>query len=140
MAAATSWTFEPGAIVLVGTLGYVYVRRWRQLRAKGGLRGRGEAPNGRLLSYLGGLLALVVALISPVDRLADQAFTLHMVQHLLLLDVAPIGLIGGLNKVILPPVTRRLQRLEEAAGVLGHPVFAIFAYVGRRVGTRAAVT
>jgi putative membrane protein len=130
MAADTSWTFEPGAIVLIGTLGYVYVRRWRHLRAQGGLRGRREAPTGRLMSYLGGLLALVVALISPVDRLADQAFTLHMVQHLLLLDIAPIALICGLNKVILRPITRRLQRLEEAAGVLGHPVFAIVAYVG----------
>ena len=129
MAADTSWTFEPGAIVLIGTLGYVYVRRWRTLRAQGGMRGRREAPTGRLLSYLGGLLALVVALISPVDRLADQVFMMHMFQHLLLLDIAPIGLICGLNKIILRPVTRRLQRLEESAGVLGHPIFAIAAYV-----------
>jgi putative membrane protein len=130
MAADTSWTFEPGALLLIGTLGYVYVRRWRTLRAQRGLRGRREAPTGRLVSYLGGLLALFVALISPVDRLADQAFTMHMVQHLLLLDVAPIALICGLNKVILRPVTRRLQRLEEAAGVLGHPIVAVVAYVG----------
>ena len=131
MAADTSWTFEPGAIVLIGTLGYVYVRRWRTLRAQGGLRGRARgadrAPRCRTSAACS---PSFVALISPVDRLADQAFTMHMVQHLLLLDIAPIGLICGLNKVILRPVTRRLQRLEEAAGASATRSFAVVAYVG----------
>ena len=39
---------------------------------------------------------------------------MHMVQHILLLDVVPILLILGLTKVILRPATRRLQRLERA--------------------------
>jgi putative membrane protein len=127
--ADTSWTFEPGAILLIGVLGGAYVTRWRRVRAQGGQRGRREAPTGRLLSFLGGLLALFVALISPVDRLADQAFTMHMVQHVLLLDIAPIGLICGLTKVLLRPVTRRLQRIEEATGPLGHPIFAVVMYI-----------
>jgi putative membrane protein len=126
MAADTSWTLEPGAILLIGALGGVYVTRWRRVRARHGPR---AAPVVRLLSFLGGLLALVIALISPVDRLADQAFMMHMVQHLLLLDIAPIALICGLTKVLLRPVTRRLQRIEEAAGPLGHPVFAVVVYV-----------
>jgi putative membrane protein len=129
MPADTSWTLEPGAILLIGALGGVYVTRWRRVRARPGLRGRREAPTWALLSFLGGLLALFVALISPVDRLADQAFTMHMVQHVLLLDIAPIGLILGLTKVILRPVTHRLQRLEESAGVLGHPICAVVLYV-----------
>jgi putative membrane protein len=129
MAADTSWTFEPGAILLIGTLGGVYVARWRRVRGQGGLRGRREAPIGVLLSFLGGLLALFVALISPVDRLADQAFTMHMVQHVLLLDIAPIGIVCGLTKVLLRPVTHRLQRVEESAGVFSHPVFAVVLYV-----------
>jgi cytochrome c oxidase assembly factor CtaG len=129
MPADTSWTLEPGALLLIGFLGGVYIRRWRRVRAQPGLRGRREAPTWALLSFLGGLLALFVALISPVDRLAEQAFTMHMVQHVLLLDIAPIGLICGLTKVILRPVTHRLQRLEERAGILGHPIFAVALYV-----------
>ena len=82
MAADTSWTLEPGAILLIGALGGVYVTRWRRVRAQGGLRGRREAPTWALVSFLGGVLALFVALISPVDRLADQAFTMHMVQQI----------------------------------------------------------
>jgi putative membrane protein len=131
MAADTSWTFDPGAVVLIGVLGGAYVARWRHVRqANPGFRGRREAPTWALVSYLAGILALIVALVSPVDRLAEQAFTMHMVQHVLLLDIAPIALICGLTKVILRPVTHRLQRVEESAGLLSHPVFAIALYVG----------
>jgi cytochrome c oxidase assembly factor CtaG len=73
---------------------------------------------------------VLVALCSPVDRLAEQLFFMHMVQHLLLLDLAPILVILGLTRIILRPLTRRLMRLEQAAGPLAHPVFAIFLYAG----------
>jgi putative membrane protein len=55
--------------------------------------------------------------------------TMHMVQHLLLLDIAPILGILGFTRVILRPVTRNVQSLEEAAGPLAHPVFAAVFYV-----------
>ena len=45
------------------------------------------------MAFAGGLLALVAALVSPIDRLGEQAFVMHMVQHILLLDVVPILLI-----------------------------------------------
>jgi putative membrane protein len=72
---------------------------------------------------------ILVALVSPVDRLAEQLFFMHMTQHLLLVDLAPILVLLGLTKVILRPATRRLMRLEQAAGPLAHPVFAIGLYV-----------
>jgi cytochrome c oxidase assembly factor CtaG len=53
-----------------------------------------------------------------------------MVQHLLIADLAPICLILGLTKQILRPVTRRIHRLERAAGPFGHPAFGVVAYVG----------
>lgn len=124
----TSWTFAP--IVVLALLGYacVYVWRWRIVR--GEARGERGAPVRRLALYLGGILALVVALISPVDVLGEQLATMHMAQHLLIADVAPILLILGLTKPILRPVTRQVQRLEEAVGPLAHPVFGVVAYVG----------
>ena len=54
---------------------------------------------------------------------------MHMIQHVLLIDIVPILLILGLTKVLLRPATRRLQALERAAGPLAHPVFAVVAYV-----------
>jgi putative membrane protein len=72
----------------------------------------------------------VVALLSPVDRLGEEAFVMHMLQHVLLLDVAPIALVAGLTKVILRPATRRLQALERALGPLWHPATAVGLYIG----------
>jgi len=109
----------PGAIVLVAVLTVLYVRRWREV----------DASVPRLLSFLGGMALVLVALVSPVDRLAEQLFFMHMTQHLLLLDLAPILVLLGLTKVLLRPATRRLVRVERAAGPLAHPVFAIGAYV-----------
>ncbi len=114
-----SWSFVPGALLLVAVLTVLYVRRWRAV----------EAAPLRLASFLGGMALVLVALISPVDRLAEQLFFMHMVQHLLLIDLAPILVLLGLTKVILRPLTRRLMRLEQAAGPLAHPVFAIAFYV-----------
>jgi cytochrome c oxidase assembly factor CtaG len=54
---------------------------------------------------------------------------MHMVQHLLIVDVAAILLTLGLTRVILRPATRRMQRIERAAGPLAHPVAAVVLYV-----------
>jgi putative membrane protein len=83
----------------------------------------------RLCCFLGSLLAVLVALVSPVEGLADQLFFMHMVQHMLLLDVVPILTILGLTKVILRPVTRAVRRLERRAGAFAHPAFAVGLYV-----------
>ena len=105
--------------MLVAVLSVVYVRRWRAV----------DASVSRLACFLGGMALVLVALVSPVDRLAEQLFFVHMIQHLLLIDLAPILVLLGLTKVLLRPATRKLMRLEQAAGPLAHPVFAIGLYV-----------
>jgi cytochrome c oxidase assembly factor CtaG len=84
----------------------------------------------RLLCFVGAVLAVLAALISPLDALADDLFFAHMGQHILLLDVAPILAIVGFTKVILRPVTRAVSDLERRAGVLAHPASAVVLYVG----------
>jgi putative membrane protein len=126
VAADASWTFDPGALALIGLATVVYVPRWRTVRARHGPR---AAPVGRLMAFAGAILTLIAALVSPIDRLGEQAFTMHMVQHILLLDLAPILFVVSLTKIILRPATRRLQRLENAAGPLAHPAFAVALYV-----------
>jgi cytochrome c oxidase assembly factor CtaG len=122
-----SWSWDPGILVLLATATGIYVRRWCQARASDGPRG---ASAWRLISFLGGIAMVFIALISPVDVLGSQIFAMHMAQHLLLADLASILLILGFTKVILRPVTRRLQQVERAAGPLAHPVFGVVAYVG----------
>ena len=53
-----------------------------------------------------------------------------MVQHLLFADIVPILLICAFTRTLLRPVTRRVQRIEQAVGPLAHPVFGVVAYVG----------
>jgi cytochrome c oxidase assembly factor CtaG len=127
MSPAASWTFEPAVLAGVAAAGWLYLRRWRQVAAE---LGAARAGRRRAASFLAGLFFILVALVSPIDRLSDQLFFVHMVQHVLLLDLVPILLICGLTKLVLRPVTRRLQHIERAAGPLGHPIFAIVLYVG----------
>src|SRR5204863_9129227 len=59
----------------------------------GGRRGArprsGAADRWRTASFVAGLATIVVALDSPVDDLAEELLWVHMVQHILLLMVAP---------------------------------------------------
>ena len=121
------WTFAP--VVLVALAGYLvaYALRWRRSREQGGAR---AASGERLALWVTGVLILAAALISPIDRMGEQLASFHMVQHLLIADLAPIALTLALTKHILRPVTRRIQRIEKAAGPLGHPAFGVVAYVG----------
>jgi cytochrome c oxidase assembly factor CtaG len=41
------------------------------------------------VAYLGGLAVLWIALMSPIDVLSGQFFFMHMIQHLLLVMIAP---------------------------------------------------
>ncbi|HWK29866.1 MAG TPA: cytochrome c oxidase assembly protein [Solirubrobacter sp.] len=121
------WTFTPAVLISLTAYLWVYVWRWRVSRREGGPR---VAPVGKLVLWIGGIFCLFLALVSPIDRLGEQLASMHMVQHLLIADLAPILLTVALTKHILRPVTRRIQRLERAAGPFGHPVFGVVAYVG----------
>jgi len=127
VAPTIAWTFEPSVLIGVAALGVLYMLGWRRGRATGSAHKPGY---GRLTLFALGLLVILAALVSPIDGLGDQLLLMHMVQHILLLDFAPILLILGLNKVLLRPVTRRVQGIERRAGVLAHPAFAVLAYVG----------
>ena len=126
-AADTSFSLAPGPIFICLALTVGYVLRWRRVRAEGHAR---AASVARLVSWLAGVLSIAAALISPIDTLAEQVFAMHMVQHVLLLDVAPILLIAGLTKVLLRPVARTVLDLERALGPIAHPAFAVVLYVG----------
>lgn len=126
MSLDTSWTLAPGVLVALAGYATVYTLRWRRSREQGGAW---AASGERLALWLLGVATILVALISPVDVLGEQLASFHMVQHLLIADLAPIALTLALTKHILRPVTRRLQRLERAAGPFGHPAFGVVAYV-----------
>jgi len=122
------WFADPAVLAPLALLAVVYVRRFRQA---------GEESHGRGASWLhalafgGALLALLGALVTPVDGLGeDYLFSAHMLQHVLLGDIAPLLLLLSLSRVILRPLTRRLMRVERALGPLAGPVPAIAVWLG----------
>lgn len=124
-----AWSAAPGVLIGVALVGGAYLTRWRHVRASSA-RPDADAPVWRLCCFAGSLLIALIALVSPVDALADQLFLMHMIQHMLLLDLVPILAILGFTKVILRPVTRTVRDLERQAGPLAHPAFAVVLYVG----------
>ena len=127
MSPDTSWSFAPSVLVGVTALGVLYAAGWRRARTS---REPHPPGFGRMALFAGGLVVVLAALVSPIDRLSEQLMLMHMVQHILLLDIAPILLILGLTKVLLRPATRRLNAIEQRAGYLAHPAFAVIAYAG----------
>ena len=114
-----SWSFSFGPIALLTCATVAYVVRWHRV---------GETW-WRLALFLLGIATVVAALISPIDRLGEQLFLMHMTQHLLLLDIAPILILLSFSKKLLRPVTRRTVSVEKRAGWLATPTFAITLYV-----------
>jgi putative membrane protein len=81
------------------------IRFWR-----GAGLGR-SLPIWRAASFAAGLLTIGIALLSPLDSLAESLFSAHMVQHLLLMLVAPALLVlGGPSWVMLWALPARSRR------------------------------
>lgn len=121
------WTFAPSVLVGVAALSVAYVWAWRRARRPGMPHPPGY---GRLTLFALSMLATLIALVSPVDALATDLLFIHMIQHVLLLDVMPILLILSLTKGLMRPVTRRVIMIERRSGPIGHPAFAALMYIG----------
>ncbi|HUQ43334.1 MAG TPA: cytochrome c oxidase assembly protein [Candidatus Limnocylindria bacterium] len=93
-------------------------------------------PLGRSAAWFGGLAAIAVALLSGIGRYDTTLFSIHMVQHLLLLFIAaPLLVLAApvtqLLRVATPDARRRvlLPVLHSTAvGAIGHPVVAWLAF------------
>jgi cytochrome c oxidase assembly factor CtaG len=122
------WTLSPAILIPIGVYAWLYVRRFREVRRTSGTRGAGAR---QLTAFVASLVVIFAALVSPLDGLGeDYIFSGHMVQHLLLGDLAPLLMLLALSRVIMRPLTRRLQTLERALGPLAHPATALILWLG----------
>jgi putative membrane protein len=93
------WTLDPLQLAAVAVLAGAYARRAATLRA----RGRPVA-GWRVASFGTGLAVLLVAVASPVHALGEEYLAFHMLQHVLLIDLAPLFVLGGLTGPLLRPL------------------------------------
>ncbi|MDB4942061.1 MAG: hypothetical protein JWP97_1595 [Labilithrix sp.] len=131
--ALTWWTPDPLAFGLVTVSSAIYVRGLRVLGPNHGVRTWERA------CFFAGQLALLVALVSPVDRLSDVLFSAHMSQHEIIMLVAPplivlgrpwVALLFALSPVARARVTRRMKepRLLAWFRVAAHPVTVVLLH------------
>lgn len=109
------WTLDLPALLWAG----LYLGATRRVR--------GSWPAGRTLSFLAGIACILVALQSGLSSFDDRLLSVHMVQHMLLLLLAPLLLLGGrpvilalrtLPRPLRPVLARGLARLRAWTGPL----------------------
>lgn len=131
-----AWSLDPSILLGIVTLVWLYALTLRRLWGSGG-RGAGISV-GQAWSFAGGVVALVVAVVSPLDALGEALFAAHMVQHLLLaLVAAPLLLAGRVHLVavqVLPVGVRRRwgRRLARTLRRIGP--LALIAAVALHIG------
>jgi cytochrome c oxidase assembly factor CtaG len=116
---AGEWSLEPLQLAPTALVAFLYAVRVRHL-AQRGVRVAAWKP----VVFALGLALVLAALVSPVDRVAgDSLLSAHMLQHVLLGDLAPLAMVAGLTGSILRPVLA-LPGVERLR-VLAHPFVAL---------------
>jgi putative membrane protein len=97
---------------------------WMRART---LREQGRPVDGwRMACWYAGLLLIVAVLVSPLATLAEERFSAHMAEHLLIADIGSLLLVLGLTGPLMAPLLRNpiLGRLRH----LAHPVAALLIW------------
>src|SRR5271157_5163073 len=114
-----SWAIPPAATFALALTALLYLRGWWLLRRAG----LPYLPSWRAFSFLLGLFSLWVALASPLDTFSGFVVTAHMLQHMLLMMVAPPLILLGAPLIPL---------------VRGLPIFAAREFAGPFLNWRLA--
>ena len=122
---------------LISAAAFLYFRGWLGVR-----RERGNFEDWRAGSFVSGLLFIWTATASPLSALDHEMLTVHMVQHLLLMTLAPpLILLGmprrplalGLLQRSLQAIGLRSESMQQLANVVRHPALCWFAAAGALV-------
>ncbi|MGH7325622.1 MAG: cytochrome c oxidase assembly protein [Candidatus Rokuibacteriota bacterium] len=123
------WHWRPDVVAMLVALGSIYVAGWARLRG----RHRAAVRPGALALYLTGLATIALALLSPIDALADRLLTAHMLQHeLLAMGAAPVLLVADPLRAVVWGLPHALRR--RIAGLLARPallrrLFAVLTFM-----------
>jgi len=130
----SAWNLEPSILIPIALTTLIYLWGMRNVWRQAGL-GRGITMR-QSLGFLGALLALFVAFVSPLDALSEVLFSAHMVQHMILMLIAaplfvlcnfPLAFLWALPRSSAQGLTSRWNRWQIASAiwhVLSNPIFA----------------
>jgi putative copper resistance protein D len=135
----TQWQFAPVVAAAVAVFGALYV--WGAVRIH---RKHPARPWSmlRTIAFMCGLLVIVIATQSGIGAYDDTLFYDHMIQHLLLIMVAPPLLVAGQPVTLLLHASRNPLHTWTKKFIRSRPIqwitwpgFGIAAYAATIVGT-----
>jgi cytochrome c oxidase assembly factor CtaG len=113
------WNLEPLQLLPTALVAVLYAKRANTLARRGT-----PVPAWRQVSFWTGIALVLIALVSPIDELGEEdLFFFHMLQHVILGDLAPLCFVVGLTGPILRPVLA-LPGFDKLR-VLAHPLVAL---------------
>lgn len=92
-------------------------------RVHGLARERRAVPMWRVISFVTAVLTVVAVQLPPLDTLADEVLVAHMIQHILIGEIASLFMVLGLTGPVLAPLMR--IRVTRPLRVLANPVVAL---------------
>jgi len=127
-----SISLDPGVLAFLALGVGLYVRAVRIARGRGL-----EVTTFQQAAFYGGVALWAVALISPVDQLAEELLSLHMTQHLLLAELGGPLIVAGVRAPVIffylprPAMVALARRrtLRRVMHRLTTPLGAIATYV-----------
>jgi len=119
---------------------FLYLRRW----LGAGSDEHDNVEGWRAGSFVFGLLFIWIATASPLAELDHELLTAHMVQHLLLMTLAPPLILFGIPREPLPNALSqrflqagarllRSKPMQQLASAVSHPALCWFAAAGTLV-------
>lgn len=115
--AGYGWTFEPLPAIGLAVALIVYA----SLVFAAHRRGTPASP-ARIVAFAAGLAVTSLALFSPIDPYGEEhSSAVHMIQHEMLLMVAPLLMVAGLEQRLVMPISRvvlRPMRSSRSGAVL----------------------
>lgn len=109
------WSLDP-FILVVAVLVAVHQVGLRRLTSRSRPE-RAAAQRNQAALYYAGLGLLLISVISPIDYWSDVYFSIHMIQHLLIMFAAPILVVAGAPWLPYARVLPRRARLGAGRGL-----------------------
>jgi len=111
---------EPSIVISLAAVAALYALGVRAVWRRAG-RGHGVSVRQASL-FAAGIASLALALLSPLDTMADVLFSAHMVQHMVLIGIAPPLLVLGQPMVAFSWAMPRAARMAVHRWWQGAPV------------------
>jgi putative membrane protein len=142
-----SWSNPIAVDLALCVTALIYARGWFRLRSAF----PGLISGWRLAAFLAGIISVWIAIGSPLNAFDDALLTVHMLQHLLLMSIAPplillgapqLPLLHGLPQSFARSVVSPILRsnpVKQLGHRITHPAFcwlaAAFALIGWHIPT-----